>query len=82
MSTPSQRSQMARVAALTRVANEGGDRVASHLNGMGKLGRYMDRVDPGGELELDERTRRAKALLRADMQRLIARRWAKKQTPT
>lgn len=79
----SRRSAQARVAALTRIANEGGHKVAAHLN-EGKLERYMRKVDPDQSLPLNERTKRAEALLRADMQRLAiksaeARRARKRQ---
>lgn len=83
MSDDMQRSQNARVAALTRVAHEGGSKVASHLNaGGGRFARYERLVDPEGVLDPQERFTRAKAAERADMVRLAQRSAAKRRKHT
>lgn len=74
-----ERSANARAAALTRVAQEGGEKVVEHLNNGGRFARYERQVDPDGVLAPDERYRRAKAAERADMVRLAQRSAAKRR---
>jgi hypothetical protein len=67
--TPEQRSQRARIAALTRWANE--DPTANALRGQaGLLRRFEDQVDPDRTLPEAERNRRAAAARRAHMNSL------------
>lgn len=70
--TPEQRSQRARLAALTRWSNE--DPAANAERGQaGLLARFEREVDPNNELTPSERLRRAQAARRAHMARLAFR---------
>jgi hypothetical protein len=65
-------SQRASVAALTRVAREGGAAVSSPARAA-RLATFEVLADPDGTLEPTERARRSAALLRAEMVRLQQR---------
>lgn len=70
--TPEQRSQRARLAALSRWANE--NPAANAARGQaGLLAKFEREVDPDGVLAPTERTRRAEAARRAHMVRLSFR---------
>jgi hypothetical protein len=70
--TPTQRSQRARIAALTRWSRE--DPAATAARGQaGLLRKFDDQVDPDRTLPEAERIRRAEAARRAHMQRLAFR---------
>lgn len=67
--TPEQRSQRARIAALTRWSKE--DPAETARRGQaGLLRRFEDQVDPDRALPEAERTRRAEAARKAHMTRL------------
>lgn len=67
--TPAQRSQSARLAALSRWANE--DPVAGTAKARrAAAARFEHQVDPDGELPPAERARRAAAAQRAHMVRM------------
>lgn len=67
--TPEQRSQSARIAALTRWSKE--SPAANAARGQaGLLARFEREVDPNNELPPAERSRRAVAARRAHMSRL------------
>lgn len=64
--TPEQRSQRARLAALTRWSKE--DPSANAARGQaGLLAKFEQQVDPNNELPAPERQRRAQAARRAHM---------------
>lgn len=67
--TPEQRSQRARLAALTRWAHENPAKNAKRGQA-GLLARFEREVDPDGVLAPAERARRAEAALKAHMVRL------------
>lgn len=67
--TPEQRSQRARIAALSRWAGED-PRPATERARRGFDARFLDQVDPDRILPEHERERRAAAAMRAHMQRL------------
>lgn len=70
--TPEQRTQRARLAALTRWSRE--DPSTNAARGQaGLLARFEREVDPNGELAPAERLRRAEAARRAHMVRLAFR---------
>lgn len=70
--TPEQRSQSARIAALTRWSKE--DPAATAARGQaGLLARFEREVDPNNELPPAERSRRAVAARKAHMARLAHR---------
>ena len=70
--TPTQRTQRARIAALTRWSRE--DPAATAARGQaGLLAKFLDQVDPDRVLPEAERQRRAEAARRAHMQRLAFR---------
>jgi hypothetical protein len=67
--TPEQRSQRARIAALSRWAKED---PAEHVAKMrrGFVQRFLDLADPDGVLDERERARRAEVLMREHMERM------------
>ncbi|MGH3762078.1 hypothetical protein [Actinophytocola sp.] len=67
--TPEQRSQRARLAALTRWAKENPAATAARGQA-GLLARFEREVDPNNELAPAERTRRAECARKAHMARL------------
>lgn len=67
--TPEQRSQRARIAALTRWAKEDPTETAARGQA-GLLARFEREVDPDGRLTPAERTRRAECARKAHMTRL------------
>jgi hypothetical protein len=67
--TPEQRSQRARIAALTRWSREDPKAHAERMQ-EGLMDRFRREVDPDGALPEAERERRATAARRAHMQRL------------
>ena len=70
--TPTQRSQRARIAALTRWSRE--DPAANAARGQaGLMARFVDQVDPDRVLSEAERQRRAEAARRAHMAQLAFR---------
>jgi hypothetical protein len=70
--TPTQRSQRARIAALTRWSRE--DPAANAARGQaGLMARFVDQVDPDRALPEAERQRRAEAARRAHMAQLAFR---------
>jgi hypothetical protein len=70
--TPTQRSQRARIAALTRWSRE--DPAANAARGQaGLMARFVDQVDPDRVLPGAERQRRAEAARRAHMAQLAFR---------
>jgi hypothetical protein len=70
--TPTQRSQRARIAALTRWSRE--DPAATAARGQaGLMARFVDQVDPDRVLPEAERQRRAEAARRAHMAQLAFR---------
>jgi hypothetical protein len=70
--TPTQRSQRARIAALTRWSRE--DPAATAARGQaGLLAKFIDQVDPDRVLPEAERQRRAEAARRAHMAQLAFR---------
>jgi len=70
--TPTQRTQRARIAALTRWSQE--DPKANGERGQAGLrAKFVDQVDPNRVLPDAERQRRAEAARRAHMQRLAFR---------
>jgi hypothetical protein len=70
--TPTQRSQRARIAALTRWSRE--DPAANAARGQaGLMARFVDQVDPDRVLPEAERQRRAEAARRAHMAQLAFR---------
>ena len=64
MSSDSRRSTNARIAALTRVAREGGTAVSAPARAKFDE-KFVDQVDPDRVLSDDERARRVSALRRA-----------------
>jgi hypothetical protein len=66
------RSDLARAAALTRIAREGGTAVSAPARAA-FLKKFDDAVDPDRLLSLEERARRAKAARRAYFSRLAAK---------
>jgi hypothetical protein len=70
--TPTQRSQRARIAALTRWSREA-PAVNAARGQAGLMAKFVDQVDPGRQLPEAERQRRAEAARRAHMQRLAFR---------
>lgn len=69
MLTPEQRSQRARIAALTRWSRESAHEQAKRAQD-GLFQRFLREVDPEGLLPEAERVRRAETARRAHMQRL------------
>lgn len=67
--TPEQRSQRARLAALTRWAHENPTKNAKRGQA-GLLARFEREADPDGVLSTAERARRAEAALKAHMAKL------------
>lgn len=74
--TPSQRSQRARQAALTRWSREDST-AGTQAARTAFLDRFMDQVDPGRELPEAERMKRAERAKRAHFQALAYRRHRK-----
>jgi hypothetical protein len=66
---PQRRSLHASIAALTRVGQVGGTAVSAPARAA-RLQKYLDKANPDGVLTAEEATKRAQALLRADMKRL------------
>jgi hypothetical protein len=70
--TPTQRTQRARIAALTRWSRE--DPAATAARGQaGLMARFVDQVDPDRVLPEGERQRRAEAARKAHMAQLAFR---------
>lgn len=69
---PATPSQVGRIAALTRVAQEGGSAVSAPARAA-FLEKFYDQVDPDRTLPLDERERRASAARKAHFARLSAK---------
>lgn len=70
MSTPAERSQIAKIAAHTRWANTVDRSAATQAARDGLLRKFEDQVDPDRRLAPEERTRRAESARRAHFQRL------------
>jgi hypothetical protein len=70
MSTPAERTAVARIAANTRWAMEPDRAAATQAARDGLQAKFERQVDPDGRLAPEERARRAESLRKAHFQRL------------